>query len=306
MFTPSYSTPLYCYSVLTPFSLQLESIGPGYRGLILTMCRTQGGSFDAPSGSCSLCPAGQYSDVTGLSQCLACPAGTYAGNTGNDELSDCISCSRGRYSSATGSAATCGCCPAGADTRHVGNTSAVACVACGAGKWRDATCTADNSPRMCIDCVVDSWGMAVGAVSAATACIPCPASSTTGSRSGVTALIGCWCEAGYQKSQGTCGSCPADTYKSEASPNQCLACPPNSVTQGVIGATSVSECVCIAGHAGLLSGCGTNCVVGDCAPCPAGFYKATIGRDDCVACPANAVSGLGSTALGDCTCATDL
>jgi len=36
--------------------------------------------------------------------------------------------------------------------------------------------------------------------------------------------------------------------------------------------------------------------------CQAGFYKSTVGNEDCTSCPLNTISEPGSSLLSDCTC----
>ena len=161
--------------------------------------------------SCIECTAGKYADTVGQSQCIDCPPGFYESLTGS---SGCDSCSRGRYSASVGAttAATCVCCPAGKDSQQ-NSDSLDDCADCAAGKWLGAAaCAADNSPRPCIDCTVDTYGVTLGATSEIEACIDCPAFASTVGRVGVPELLGCWCIEGYQFARGYCEPCPVNTY----------------------------------------------------------------------------------------------
>ena len=95
-------------------------------------------------------------------------------------------------------------------------------------------------------------------------------------------------------------------YSPEVSEDACVPCPAHSITDGVVGATTVSQCLCVAGYSGILTACdGNDCVGGNCLPCPANFYKQSTGLYECTACPANAVSDEASTSISMCACNTD-
>jgi hypothetical protein len=97
----------------------------------------------------------------------------------------------------------------------------------------------------------------------------------------------------------------------------CNRCPTNAVSAE--RSTSLSSCECAAGYTGD-AGVGKDCVsceagsykdvIGSatckvcsvCLPCLAGTYMSTTDAFGCTACPTNAVSAEGSTALSSCEC----
>ncbi len=74
-------------------------------------CACNAGSAGNGS-SCSMCPAGTYSSVSGATTCTACPAGTASSLLGATSAATCFPCAAGSYSASSG-AATCVACPAG-------------------------------------------------------------------------------------------------------------------------------------------------------------------------------------------------
>jgi len=108
---------------------------------------------------------------------------------------------------------------------------------------------------------------------------------------------------------------PAGTYSAATgatSHDTCTSCPPNSTTPSA-GAMYSFECSCDLGFTGTPGSC-TSCVAGkykdtvgsaSCARCPIGTYLATTGgtsEKECIACPANATSSPGSSAVSGCRC----
>jgi hypothetical protein len=134
------------------------------------------------------------------------------------------------------------------------------------------------------------------------------------------ALSSCECAAGYTGDAGVgeaCVACEAGTYKDVSDASECTACPANAVSAE--GSTALSSCECAAGYTGD-AGVGEDCVACEagtykdaigsatckvclmCLPCLAGTFRSTTALG-CTACPANAVSAEGSTALSSCECA---
>ena len=268
------------------------------------------GKFAGTTGNvvesnCTLCQAGKYNSRQGQARCISCPAGTYLESVGSDTSSDCTDCAQGRYSEVLGAmhGSSCTCCAAGKVTDRAGSASISECLDCVRGKWSDNACAVDGSENLCEDCPVDFYGVLAGATTEQTACIQCPLQSTTEQRTGADALMECWCEAGFQMRAGACEECPYDTFKTLTSPDSCTPCPSNSVTDGVIGAKNVTECLCVAGYSGSLSHeCGVDCITGECSACSEVYYKTGVGPNPCIACPANALSLRSSTSITDCIC----
>ncbi|KAJ1487097.1 hypothetical protein T484DRAFT_1666283, partial [Baffinella frigidus] len=112
-----------------------------------------------------------------------------------------------------------------------------------------------------------------------------------------------------------CAPCEAGTYNDATDASGCTACPTNAVSAE--GSTALSSCECPAGYTGN-AGVGESCVECEadtykdasgsatkpptCAPCEAGTFKDATDASECTACPTDAVSAEGSTALSSCEC----
>ncbi|KAL5261665.1 hypothetical protein ACHWQZ_G007384 [Mnemiopsis leidyi] len=84
------------------------------------------------------------------------------------------------------------------------------------------------------------------------------------------------CQAGHMKTgDGQCQSCTEGTYGTDGL--ECLSCPDSSTS--VQGATSISQCICLANH-----------------------YK---NSDQCQPCPATSTSNQGATSVVECKCPKD-
>lgn len=93
------------------------------------------------------CPAGFISDLdSGSTSCSACPQGKYSGISGVDyyysfgygqspDNSECLDCPAGRFTSSTVSYACDQVCPAGTYSSTKGSSSVSDCVACPTGKF---------------------------------------------------------------------------------------------------------------------------------------------------------------------------
>jgi TNFR/NGFR cysteine-rich region len=106
------------------------------------------GGYYLSSGSCSVCPNGQYS-LAGSSACTACSAGQYQGQTGQTSCANCSVCGGGYYSSSVCNATT--------------NTSCSACTVCSAGSYQVSVCNTTTN-AVCQACPINS-SSAPGAVS---------------------------------------------------------------------------------------------------------------------------------------------
>jgi hypothetical protein len=118
-----------------------------------------------------------------------------------------------------------------------------------------------------------------------------------------------------QNSDGAMHLNSAGTYSNATgatSHDTCTACPANATTPSA-GAMYNFECSCDLGFTGTPDSC-TLCEAGkykdtvgsaSCARCPVGAYLDTPGGtsvNECIACPADATSSSGSSALSECRC----
>eukprot|EP01046_Picozoa_sp_COSAG06_P025369 COSAG06_NODE_2128_length_7534_cov_2.020713_2_plen_857_part_00 len=100
-----------------------------YAGPAATECMScPVGQVDAdsdPSTACTLCEAGKYADIAGLTVCVSCDAGTYHVVAGSSAPSDCIACTAGQIDSDSDAATPCEDCPAG---RYSNEHGAIECI----------------------------------------------------------------------------------------------------------------------------------------------------------------------------------
>ena len=155
-------------------------------------------------------------------------------------------------------------------------------------------------------------------------CVSCPPHSHTWVANGDTSVpdtftVGnddvsdCLCNIGFS---GTvtgnaedCTACPAGQFKALVGTSACVACPSDSntwhfATTGLTATTgnvAAYQCMCDKGHYGVIEG--TSSVSGGtCENCPTGQYKADVGTERCIACPANSDAPTESDAASDCSC----
>lgn len=140
-------------------------------------------------------------------------------------------------------------------------------------------------------------------------CNVCPQGSSTMS-TGSTSLSACMCKYGHYlatRLRGPCLPCPEDTFSNvsvsvQSSPAKCLACPPNTSTLGVLGATA---CACALGYVRTMNG--------QCVLCSAGFYCPPCTEADAQCIPSDqrpcfvgSTSPPGSHGVSNCTCGPGL
>lgn len=194
--------------------------GPGKYGDYASCTVCPAGSYSNVNGAtsssaCSSCGAGTYS-LAGATMCSICPSGTWSASTG---VSVCTDCGGGTYSAATGatSSATCSTCGTGSYSL----SGASVCSSCPAGTW-----SASMGVSACTDCVAGTFSTAVGATSSSV-CTCCSGGSFSGS-AGQSSCTHCSC--GYGCRETPCGG------KCTTNENDCLgpggeccedpACPP--------------------------------------------------------------------------------
>jgi len=109
----------------------------------------------------------------------------------------------------------------------------------------------------------------------------------------------CLCQLGYS-SEGanltntTCAKCEEGKYSDQLAATSCSPCPQNSTSSR--GSTSISQCFCEAGYAGLISQQG-----GSCLACPAGTFSLA-GWSSCCSCPEGSTSEEASASPLACVC----
>ena len=150
------------------------------------------GTYEAASGSCIQCNAGEMSS-RGDSECSLCPTGKIsrdsytrcescgAGKYGNNERTECLLCDEGTYSQTTGAAnktscepcvagsfgtlhrRSCDLCVGGRYSEEFGSFNAASCLACPRGKFSQAL--GADGLDMCNPCPAGFRGTAEGQVS---------------------------------------------------------------------------------------------------------------------------------------------
>lgn len=133
------------------------------------------------------------------------------------------------------------------------------------------------------ECIV---GCEAGSIVSALANGICAADYGSGMASYKGQFAACYpCPAGRHAEQGwpDCLDCQAGRYQSEVASSSCRLCPndsgPGSVSSKP-GAVALEACKCEPGHGGIL-----------CTACLPGFFKATNGPSECLACPSHSTTG---------------
>ena len=275
---------------------------------------------------CTACPLGAYKNISGASECVACQAGKYANVLG---MSACTICNDNSFSAAfSKSVASCRC--------NAGYTGAAGnCSACPAGSFKNKTGSAN-----CTSCHPGTYSVSTGQIDVS-ACIRCPNNtfSPSGSKSlfdcscnpgfSGNETICIPCDLGKYKpvlGDSDCVACAEGMYAETSGMAFCRSCPIH--THSMLGSTRLAECICNAGYTQTSnlycdsmssSSCFTEA---NCSSCIPGTYKSTNGSEPCTvcergsysnisaavaktqcrACPANSMSGPGSSSIADCIC----
>ena len=300
----------------------------------LASCQCAKGYYRGALG-CTLCQRGRYKDaVNNNASCTLCPAGTRSTLTGATSLGDCAVCPAGT-SSLAGSE-VCNPCSSGfAAAEGSGN-----CTRCAAGFFSDGTLAAcspclagtfDNNPfngepGQCESCPAGTASMAQNASSSGTCkpcapgfvsnagaaacracdagqyslagvaqCLQCPGNATSAPGS---AYGQCYCLPGFNKrmldaTQFACDPCPPGRF-SEGNASVCSACPPGTASPVALLTSGAGCGSCPAGQfapAGSTAcracagwSASASAGSGSCANCSLGFYAA-VGATACTACP---------------------
>lgn len=222
------------------------------------------------------CTKGYYCLGGENSAMTPCPVNTYNPNDGGDKADACLMCEKRRVTSGVAFTA-CHFCPAGTSYSDNGGTAAPfagQCTACAAG-----TSSVENSDT-CSSCLV-----------------------------------------GHYSDASTCSICRPGTYQDIPGASSCQACPDGTYTytsntsetgarifSALWGAVSSSQCINLPTFgAPLVCLPGTYMIMGNCQPCPIGYYCPTMqiveGDPSAVRiCPAGKITTQrGGITASDCT-----
>eukprot|EP00794_Sanderia_malayensis_P018983 gene18983-20890_t len=92
----------------------------------------------------------------------------------------------------------------------------------------------------------------------------------------------------------TCLECPIGSYQSMPGSQNCTSCPVGLTTAG-IASTNRSDCI-----ATCSTGSFYNVSAHQCQLCPSGYYQNSTGQVDCLPCPVEKSSAVGSTSFDNC------
>ena len=273
----------------------------------------------ANDGQCSPCAIGKYKSessptrcifcsagreyVSSTSDCSACIAGRYQGQN-NAPSASCTDCTPGKFVSSP-AAPSCGdvsqnACPSGSGfdsmSGVLGPSRDVSPGWTGTpyapdGKVAEYQWAAIDDDAKCVLCQAGrfkargSGGYPDGVYKCQEMDIStCPSGSgfsraigSSNGNNGNNPLLGA------TSNDGKCDLCAVNTYKIDAGPRPCDACPlySSSSSPSTSGATSLDSCVCDAGYTPLsLGGNATTCV-----SCSSNHYKDTLGMQACTVCP---------------------
>ena len=170
------------------------------------ICECAQGYARTKHGTCAACPAGTYSNATGMAECLTCPSGS---------------------SSAAASIAQTDCT---CDSGYTGPDGGQ-CSACVAGTYKEV-----EGSHACTLCAKGKYSTEMGEVSEAT-CTGCP--PNTDSLLGSNNITNCSCNGGYTGPDGmACSPCLSGTYKAVNGSGHCLPC-----SDGTIASKLASTCI---------------------------------------------------------------
>jgi hypothetical protein len=226
--------------------------------------------FRGPPSCPQGCSSGTFSCYTThwdcAEACSQCPAGKYSEISGMAFVQSCVPCTSGKYSQS--GATTCTLCPPNtgspAETAHGGNCTCIAgftganggpCHACPAGSFKDVS---GSGP--CISCPTGTFSTKTGAGTNSD-CLACEVgkwSQVMGATSPSTCIGDALCDAGKYWSGSTCLDCEAGSYSEiPGRSTACSICPPGTWSAGktatctpcgdgkystAAGATSPSTC----------------------------------------------------------------
>ena len=291
-----------------------NSVQPATGSVSVAECLCMSGygyaTTDLTTPSCQICTSGSFKNTVGNDECSGCPKGTYS----LPSSLECLPCANDSFSD-TSNSATCKKCPEHAHSligsTHVSDCkcspgytlvnglcefcpfgfykeelSNNPCVQCPAGKstlpqievYQTNYTVLSTSQSACKICPYHTfasvWQNGIDVV-----CELCPENSF--SEVGSYEMSHCLCQSGYEKNNNNCVLCQNGTYRSGIGNEPCVQCP-----LGMVGASTY--------HGQLLIFEETSC-----KSCPKSTYQS---GSNCLACPANSVSFMGSSSRDDCVC----
>eukprot|EP00802_Teleaulax_amphioxeia_P008420 Tamp_08429.p1 GENE.Tamp_08429~~Tamp_08429.p1 ORF type:complete len:461 (+),score=18.65 Tamp_08429:454-1836(+) len=303
-------------------------------------CYLWGGDWSA---NCTACPAGTFSNVSGLSLCSSCQPGTFSSSPG---ATACELCPANTFAAA--GSGNCSACPMAASS-PAGSASAGDCLCdpgtfaqsgncseCAAGRYSDRM-----GATVCSNCAPGTYQSEAGS----TSCTACPGLPHASSPVESDAASDCICNAGYagQADVAQCTACLPGKYKDAVGNSGCADCPANTYSEAVAaddsstclacqsgasspeGSDKRSMCVCLTpvecpepfhlppylcGYENCMCKPGTEQIWVDattrsCQDCEAGKAKGTWGSSDaCEDCAPGFFTPFGSYANTACTACT--
>jgi hypothetical protein len=270
------------------------------------------GSLNTSTATCSACPTNTYKSSRGAANCEICPAfSTTLGVAGQTAVTQCkcipgytgmlqnnvFVCSRcpvNTYKIHHGGALCDLCNPHSSTNSTDGQTNVSACL-CSMGY----TGTLVTARSLCTACPADTYKTTIGTA----ACTSCTANSGTDGFVANQFVTDCMCDPGFNGDLSVpgaqCHQCAVDTYMADIYTFQCVSCPHNSSTLGLLGSTSITACFCSPGFSGAITG-----LFSTCTPCAAGKYKTQSGDYDCDTCPDNSGTNgaIGQFTFSACAC----
>lgn len=287
------------------------------------------GTFSNVSGlqhpdDCAICPAGTFS-VQGAANCSSCPVGTHAARSG---VPRCLPCGRGRYANESGT--SCELCPAGTYYDQ-SNTANDRCTSCPRGKYSAAL--GATSSTFCLDC---KPGNRYSPGDGATACLQCDTDVPVENNDHVSCRstrcpggsvpwymflpaaddplflsFNCRkCQPGTYEDmddEGICKVCPSGKYEELEGQMECSDCP----YRGQLSKhpfNELKDCFCPDGKYALVDA-NRDYVCADCQPCEQGRYwsrPCTNDHDRGDALDCSVTCGGGRYIKTPCTCETNI
>lgn len=241
------------------------------------------GSGPAADGTCSVCPAGQYSD--GTTPCTPCANNHFSDSPGSSFCRTCLTpaphnstacpCGAGNGPTDTPTQRTCNSCPANTISPNG------ICIPCPIGQY--------SSPGGSV-CTITGCPVGYFRASGETACTPCPSGTTT-NQGGSTSADQCLpipCNPGqeYSTTSASCVDCQTGTFSNGTTP--CASCP-----NGSAPTADASSCVC---QGGFYSPSGSPDPTSGCTACATGT-NSTAGATQCTAITCSSGQGLDSNGV---------
>jgi len=257
---------------------------PNYISCQMNKCPP--GTFSGEvAGSCTLCPAGSYSNQYVATTCKPCPAGTWTNLTG--QISCSFTCPLGTYSlSGSKNASACfSCpagyycpegvltsCPAGSYSSLTNQISISTCQSCPQGMYSAAGSTSASDCKPCeagyycpggvkTPCPAGTSSSATNQIDRST-CTPCSSGYYSTANSSICSI----CPTGSFCENGIAAKCPTGTYSPQTGLLKCLTCQDGTYSTSA-GKTACSTC-----------SSGGYCANGIRTACPQGTYSSGTGK----------------------------